>query len=152
MMGPMTREVAEVPVEATFALRKQLLRSDRADLGLRMPDDDLPGAFHLAVFDGTGEAVGVATCTPSNPEFDARQPAYRLRQMAVHPDYQGQRVGSALFAAALSRLRAQRVATLWAESRDTSLGFYTAHGMRAVPERHHTVRGVAYTDVVLDLG
>jgi hypothetical protein len=40
---------------------------------------------------------------------------------------------------------------MWAEARDSSLGFYLAHGMQPVPGRHHCVAGVAYSDVVLPL-
>jgi GNAT superfamily N-acetyltransferase len=146
---PLRRPV-EVSVEATFALRQQLLRADRPDLDLRMPDDDAVGAFHLAVLHDDG-AAGVITLTPSAPEFDARAPAYRIRQMAVAQDRQGDGIGALLFAAAVARLRAQGVATLWAESRNTSLGFYLAHGMRVVPGRQHAVGDVAYTDVTMDL-
>jgi GNAT superfamily N-acetyltransferase len=141
----------EVSVEATFALRRQLLRADRPDLDLRMPDDDAVGAFHLAVLHDDGSAVGVITLTPSAPDFDARAPAYRIRQMAVAQGRQGNGIGALLFAAAVTRLRAQGVATLWAESRNTSLGFYLAHGMRVVPGRQHAVGDVLYTDVTVDL-
>jgi GNAT superfamily N-acetyltransferase len=147
---PLRRPV-EVSVEATFALRRQLLRADRPDLDLRMPDDDAVGAFHLAVLHDDGNAVGVITLTPSAPDFDARAPAYRIRQMAVAQDRQGNGIGALLFAAAVTRLRAQGVATLWAESRNTSLGFYLAHGMRVVPGRQHAVGDVLYADVTMDL-
>ena len=40
---------------------------------------------------------------------------------------------------------------MWAEARDSSLGFYLARGMQPVPGRHHCVAGVAYSDVVLSL-
>ncbi len=156
-MSQAVREVAplgrpiEVSVEATFALRQQLLRTDRPDLPLRMVDDDVAGTFHLAVLDDDGDPVGVITLTPSAPDFDARTPAYRLRQMAVAPDRQGEGIGGLLFSAGVTRLRAQGVATLWAESRDTSLGFYLAHGMRVVLGRQHAVGDVAYTDVAMDL-
>jgi GNAT superfamily N-acetyltransferase len=151
-LGRVQVRVVEVPVEATFALRDRLLRRDRPDLGLRIPDDGVAGTFHLAVLDTTGAAVGVMTLTPAEPEFAARPPAWRLRQMAVDPGQQRQGLGSALFAAALTALRARGAATLWAESRDASLSFYLAQGMAAVPGRQHTSAGVVYSDVTLDLG
>ncbi|WP_460518907.1 GNAT family N-acetyltransferase [Humibacter antri] len=143
--------VAEVDAAETYALRRDLLRRDRADLDLHMPDDDVPGAFHLAITVDPGSVVGVATAMPALPEFAAMAPAWRLRQMAVAPELQGCGLGTALFDAILERLRARGAATLWAESRDTSLGFYVARGMHPVPGHHHSVAGVDYTDVVLDL-
>jgi GNAT superfamily N-acetyltransferase len=144
-------DVVEVSVETTYALRRQLLRQDRRDLALRMPDDDLPGVIHLAVLDELGEATAVVTLTPSRPDFAVRQPAYRLRQMAVRPDRARQGLGSALFVAAVSRLRARGVATLWAETRDSSVDFYLKNGMHVVSGRHHIVGDVAYTDMTIDL-
>lgn len=154
--GPNRRDdttpvVVEVPVEATFGLREQLLRRDRPDLGLRMPDDRLTGTFHLAVLDSGGDAVGITTLAPSEPVFYVRRPCYRLRQMAVDPGQQGHGIGAALLSAAIVRLRSRGVATVWAESRDSSLGFYQAHGLRIVPGRHHQVGEVTYTDVAMDL-
>jgi hypothetical protein len=40
MVTPVACRV-HVPVEATVALRRQLLRAGRPDLALRMPDDDV---------------------------------------------------------------------------------------------------------------
>ena len=143
--------VAEVPVTETYPLRRGLLRGDRPDLDLHLPDDDIPGAFHLAARDDAGAIVGVASVMPGAPEFAAPLPSWRLRQMAVAADAQGSGAGTALFEAVLTRLRVRDAASLWAESRDSSLGFYLARGMRVVPGRRHTVGTVAYTDVVLAL-
>ena len=141
----------EVSAAQTYPLRQELLREDRADLDLHMRDDDTPGAFHLAVTDATHRIVGVATVIPATPEFAAAHPAWRIRQMAVTPGQQGAGIGTALLEAALTRVRALGGATMWAEARDSSLGFYLARGMQPVPGRHHSMAGVAYTDVVLPL-
>lgn len=63
--------------------------------------------------------------------------------MAVTPIHQGSGAGSALFVEAVERVRSRGAATLWAESRDTSLGFYVGHGMRAVSQRRHSTLGVS---------
>lgn len=144
-------EVVEVALEATFPLRRRVLRSDRVDLDLRVPDDTVDGAFHLAVLGADGEAVGVATAMPTEPPFGAEPPAWRIRQMAVDPAVQGTGIGAALFDALVQRIRERHGATLWAESRDTSLGFYLAQGMSVVAGRAHRVGGVDYTDVAMRL-
>jgi GNAT superfamily N-acetyltransferase len=146
-----TWTVTEVSAEQTYPLRRELLRRDRADLGLHMPDDDVPGAFHLAVWSDRGSVVGVASVMPAVPEFPAAVPAWRIRQMAVSTDCQGAGIGTALFEAAVAVVRSRGAATLWAEARDSSLDFYLARGMSRVPGRHHSVAGVAYSDVMLRL-
>jgi GNAT superfamily N-acetyltransferase len=151
MTVPGIGQVVEVPVEATFELRRQLLRSDRPDLGLWMPEDQLDGTFHLAVPDTGGSIVGVTTVTPAEPEFELPRPCYRLRQMAVRPDWQRHGVGSVLLVAARVRAHERGAAALWAESRDSSLGFYRSHGMEPIPGRHHRVGTVTYTDVAVEL-
>jgi len=145
-------EVVEVTLEATFLLRRRVLRSDRVDLDLRMPDDAFDGAFHVAVLSADGEAVGVATAMPTDPPFEAEPPAWRIRQMAVDPAVQGTGIGAALFDAVVQRIRERRGATVWAESRVTSVGFYLARGMSVVAGRAHRSGGVDYTDVVMRLG
>jgi GNAT superfamily N-acetyltransferase len=144
-------EIVEVAVEETFALRGLVLRQDRRDLPLRMAEDGVPGAFHLAALGAGRQVVAVATLAPAEPSFPLPRPCYRLRQMAVHPERQGQGVGSALLLAALERLRARGAAAVWAEARDTSVPFYRAHGLRIAPGRRHRVGTVAYTDVFLPL-
>jgi len=146
-------EVVEVALEATFRLRRRVLRADRVDLDLRMPDDAVDGAFHVAVLGADGKAVGVATAMPT-PElpFDAEPPAWRIRQMAVDPAVQGTGIGAALFVAVVQRIRERGGATVWAESRDTSVGFYLARGMSVVAGHAHRSGGVDYTDVVMRLG
>lgn len=145
-------EVVEVTLEATFPLRRRVLRSDRVDLDLRMPDDAVDGAFHVAVLGPGGKAVGVATAMPAKPPFDTEPPAWRIRQMAVDPTVRGIGIGAALFDAVVQRIRERGGATVWAESRDTSVGFYLGRGMSVVAGRAHRAGGVDYTDVVMPLG
>jgi GNAT superfamily N-acetyltransferase len=151
-LAGVTWTVSEVSVEQTYPLRRELLRRDRSDLGLHMPDDDRPGAFHLAVSSDAGCVVGVASVMPAVPEFPADPPAWRIRQMAVAMDRQGVGIGTALFEAALAGVRSRGAATVWAEARESSIDFYLARGMSRVPGRHHSVAGVVYSDVVLRLG
>jgi len=143
--------VVDVDVDVTYGLRGELLRRDRPDLPLHMADDDIPGAFHVAVRGDSGSVLGVASAMPEEPEFAAAAPAWRIRQMAVSAASQGRGIGTALFGGVVERARERGAATVWAESRTTSLGFYLARGMATVPARAHSVAGVDYVDVVLPL-
>lgn len=126
----MAVRVEEVPVEATFDLRRLVLRDGRPDAEVRFAEDGVEGSFHLAaVEEETGVVVGVVTLFPeaSRHRPSAVRP-WRLRGMAVAPDRQGQGVGSALLEAAVTRLRSRGADALWANGRDTALGFYRRHG------------------------
>ena len=126
----MSVSVEQVPVEVTYGLRRLVLRDGRPDADVRFAEDAVDGSFHLAAFDDeVGDVVGVVTLLPeASPHRPSAATPWRLRGMAVHPSRQGQGVGSRLLAAAYDRLRARGADALWANGRDTALGFYERHG------------------------
>ena len=106
-----------------------MLRDGRPDADVAFPEDNVEGSFHLAAVDGSGAIVGVVTLLPeATPHRPAAAAPWRLRGMAVHPSVQGQGVGGALLAAVHARLRELGADALWANGRDTALGFYQRHG------------------------
>lgn len=127
--------VKEVTAPETHSLRRLVLREGRADSVVEFPGDDLPGALHLAAVPGEaedgagGEVVGVASFFPSPLEG---RPAFQLRGMAVLPELQGSGVGSLLLEEGVARLRAAGVPLVWANGRDSALGFYERRGWKVV--------------------
>jgi GNAT superfamily N-acetyltransferase len=100
-------------------LRSRVLREGRTHDGF--PEDDEPATLHLgAVVDEV--LVGVATFVPGDDGW------WQLRGMAVEPGQQGRGIGLALLADAERRLRAAGAAGMWANGRDTALGFYERAG------------------------
>lgn len=144
-------EVREVPAEATHDLRRQVLRDGAVDADVHFPEDDLPGAFHLAALDRAGRVVGVATWAPVATERRPGRAAWRLRGMAVEPDLQGGGVGARLLAASLARLEARGAEVLWADGRDSALSFYERHGWAVEGDGYVTAIGIPHHTVVLDL-
>lgn len=143
----------------TYPLRRAVLRDGRPEAEVRYAEDDLPGALHLAALDepAPGKAaavVGIATLFPAPTELRPGRVAWRLRGMAVDPSVQGRGVGTALLDDAVARLRAEGAEVVWADGRDTALGFYERAGWRiegdgfAVSIGH---RDVAHHFVLLDL-
>jgi GNAT superfamily N-acetyltransferase len=144
--------VAELPVDATYDLRRRVLRAGRADANVAFTEDTRPGAFHLGVYDDDGRLAGIGSFFEDPCPHRPGARAWRLRGMAVEPDAQGRGVGTALLEAAVRRFRDEGVEVLWAHGRDSALGFYERHGWVVhgegyVPDEtllpHH--------DVVLDL-
>ena len=124
----MTVVVKEVAGPDTWPLRRRVLRSEHPHHTERFPEDEDPGTLHLAAFDGDADhgIVGVATFFPSDG------PRWQLRGMAVDPAWQGSGVGRALMDAAVDRLRAAGVASVWANVRDSAIPFYERVGWRVV--------------------
>lgn len=117
-----------VPSEATHDLRRRVLRDGRADSNVVFVEDGAPGAFHLGVFDGAGRLVGVGSFSPEPTPYRPGAVAWRLRGMAVDGSVQGQGVGTALLEEAVRRVRELGASVLWANGRDSALGFYQRHG------------------------
>jgi predicted N-acetyltransferase YhbS len=128
-------KVTEVSAEETHGLRRRVLRSRAPDSSVVFAGDDDAAAFHLAAVavDG-GDLVGVASFFPSpydgpgGPVLDA----YQLRGMAVVPEVQGTGIGATLLAEGVARARAQGASVLWANGRDSALGFYERQGWKVV--------------------
>lgn len=117
-----------VPSEATHDLRRRVLRGGRADSDVVFAEDKVPSGFHLGAFDGAGRLVGVGSFSPEPTPYRPGAVAWRLRGMAVDESVQGQGVGTALLEEAVRRVRAAGATVLWANGRDTALGFYERHG------------------------
>jgi GNAT superfamily N-acetyltransferase len=126
----MTAPVTVRPIAAadTHPLRRSVLRDNSPTAPVVFDGDDEPTAFHLGAFDGHA-LVGIVSFheRPFPESTDQVGRAIQLRGMAVSPTMQSRGVGAALVESALARLRTEGVAVLWADARDTALGFYRGH-------------------------
>lgn len=134
--------VEPVDAAATLELRGRVLREGRPHEGFA--EDDDPTTFHLAARDGDA-VVGVATFIAHD------RGAWQLRGMAVDPAAQGRGVGRAVLDAAVERLRAAGARLLWANGRDTALGFYERLGFRVVGDGFLAASGLPHHRIELDL-
>ena len=123
----MALTVARVDAAATHDLRSRILRQGGDDFVF--PDDDERVTVHLAAVDDDGRVVGVAS-------LYRRDDGWQLRGMAVDDDLQGTGVGRALLEAVHERFRGEH---LWANCRDTAVGFYERMGWRIVGEGYELV-------------
>jgi GNAT superfamily N-acetyltransferase len=144
-------QVAEVPAEATHDLRWRILRGSRPGAAVVFPEDGRPGAFHLAVcHDDTILAVASfsAEATPYRPD----RSAVRLRGMAVDWPFQQHGLGRLLVTSVIDRLRADGVAVLWCNARDSAGGFYARLGFEVMGEGFVLPEsGIAHHVMLLDL-
>lgn len=143
--------IAAVPAEATYDLRRQVLRGDDPEADVDFPEDHEPGAVHLGAYDAGGRLIAIATLLPSPTVARPGAEAWQLRGMAVAPDAQGGGVGRELVTAAVAHVRAAGASVLWAHGRDTALDFYERLGWVVEGEGYLTSIGIPHHTIVLDL-
>jgi GNAT superfamily N-acetyltransferase len=136
-------DIREVPVEVVLPLRHTILRAGRPPESAHAKQDGIPGVRHLAAYAGP-QVVGVVSQFPEDSALAPSSPAERFRGMAVDPAWQGRGVGRALMRAVADLAQARGAEVLWANGRDTALGFYTSIGFR--------VAGDGFVDGEMHLG
>jgi GNAT superfamily N-acetyltransferase len=120
-------EVREIATAETYAVRQPVLRPGRPVETCYYPKDDDAWTFHLGTF-ADGRLAGVATyLVDRHPDFDDAV-QYRLRGMAVLPEYQGLGLGRTLVDAAYPRIAAAGATLLWFTARKEAVGFYEKQG------------------------
>jgi GNAT superfamily N-acetyltransferase len=138
-VGRRAFEVVELAASDTHDLRRRVLRAGRADATVTFDGDDDAGTTQLGARDAVGRVVGVSTWLwrpcPDDPGPRDRQ----LRGMAVEPELQRGGVGGVLVEAGLDEAARLDASSVWANARDTALGFYERHGFE--------VLGAGFVDV-----
>ncbi len=143
--------VVDIDAEATHDLRRRILRDGRPDADVEFAGDDDPDALHLGVVSDDGNVVAVASFYPRPTPHRPGARAVQVRGMAVDPHHQGAGLGRVLIDAAAGRLRDEGVEVLWANGRDSVLGFYERLGWQVVGEGFTTAIGIPHHVVLTDL-
>ena len=141
-------------VDATrlHELRRRVLRGDDPAKTVADPRDDESTALHYAGL--VDERIVVcASFYPSTSPVNDVKPTYQLRYMATDFDVQGRGLGARVLRAAERDLVALGVEQVWANGRDTALGFYRATGWRLIEGSQHLSpeTGLPHTVIVRDL-
>jgi len=151
-------QVEEVPPEATHDLRWRILRNRRPGASVVFSEDARPGTFHLAVRGpvagdgGPGAILAVASFSPEGTPYRSWQRGVHLRGMAVDDPFQQHGLGRLLIITVVGRLRADGVAVLWCNARDSAGGFYARLGFEVAGEGFVLAEsGVAHHVMLRDL-
>jgi GNAT superfamily N-acetyltransferase len=141
-MYTMVKDVADefhverVEPARLYDLRRRVLRNNDPTVSVEEPRDHDPDSRHYAGLLGE-RVVASASFYRETAPVRADLASYQLRFMAVNPDEQGHGYGARLLAAAEDSLRAVEVEQLWANARDTALGFYQSTGWTIVTDSAH---------------
>jgi len=127
-------------------LRRRVLRSNDPTASVDDERDGLDDSVHIAAFRGSQLVGGGSFFTAAAP-VNVSVPSVQLRYLAVEPDHQGRDVGSAVMLAAETVLASRGVVQIWANGRDSALGFYRSQGWSVVPGSEHvsTETGLPHT-------
>lgn len=144
-------EVVGLDAAETRELRRRVLYGHIPDETAVYPQDDRRGSFHLGARAPGGELVAVASWYPEATDVRPAPSPFRLRGMAVAPGYEGRGVGRLIFQAGVAELETRGGDLLWANARDTAVGFYTRAGMSVVGDGFMAAGGLPHHVVVLEL-
>jgi GNAT superfamily N-acetyltransferase len=128
--------VERVAADQLHDLRRRVLRDDDPAIYHPDPRDDDATSLHYGGFVGPRLVVS-ASFFPSSPPMNTSLVTFQLRYMATDFDVQGQGYGARVLAFAEDDLRELGVEQVWANGRDTALGFYEAVGWLRVEGSEH---------------
>jgi len=130
-----------------------VLRGDNPEVDVGDSRDDDDTSVHFGGFEGERIVVS-ASFYPSRSPVHPGRTTYQLRYMATDVDVQGRGYGAKVLVVAQEELARQGVEQLWANGRDTALGFYFALGWSAIEGSEHvsSETGLPHTVIVKQLG
>ena len=128
--------VSRVHPHALHELRRRVLRANNPDISVADPRDEEPTSLHFAGF-LNGRLIVCASFYPSVAPIHRERPTYQLRYMATDFDVQGLGYAARVLDMAEEELRLLGVEQLWANGRDTALGFYRVTGWLTVAGSQH---------------
>jgi GNAT superfamily N-acetyltransferase len=128
--------VERVDASVLHGLRRRILRGD--DPAKYAPDarDEEVTSLHFGGFLGDTLVVS-ASFFPSSSPTRGDLECYQLRYMATAFEQQGRGYGAEVLAKAEGVLRERGAEQVWANARDTALGFYRATGWTLIEGSEH---------------
>jgi GNAT superfamily N-acetyltransferase len=131
----MDLRVELVPAELTLPLRRQVLRPTQPIRDSVFPNENAPGAVHVAARTADGEVVGTAVLVREQcAALPDRADAWRLRGLAVPDGLRGRGVGGRVLRYALGQVALHGGGLVWANVRDGARGFYAGQGFAETGE------------------
>ena len=128
--------VRRVDARELHELRRRVLRSNDPARSVTDSRDEEPTARHYAGFLGERLVVS-ASFYPSTPPVNAELCTYQLRYMATDFDVQGLGYGALVLDYAIGELKELGAQQIWANGRDSALGFYRRTGWSTLEGSEH---------------
>lgn len=120
-------EIKPITANQVLPVRQKVLRAGRPIQEAIFDGDEKKTTLHLAAFQEE-QILGVATFLKMKHEAFPAKNQYRLRGMAVLPEYQGQQLGKKILEEGINLLTQDHTDLLWFNARTSAAGFYKKNG------------------------
>lgn len=125
---PATFRLAPIAAAETIPLRHAVLRPMQEPEDCRYPLDEAPGTYHAGAW-AEAALIGVASVFNEGEDGATGGTDWRIRGMAVAPDWRGRGVGEALLHAVIAHCALQQDGgLLWCNGRVGVESFYRRFG------------------------
>lgn len=125
----------ESRAEDCFGLRHQVLRPHQSIENCHYPLDDRDDAHHVKIIHGS-KTLAVGSIYHEDENEVEKTKVWRLRGMAVLPDFQGRGLGGHVLNSLIEYAKSQGAIRIWANARTTAAGLYLKHGFSQVGEEY----------------
>ena len=141
-MNQQTHTVEKISAADTLSIRQQVLRPNWTIEQCHFEGDQDETTFHIGAFKD-GALIGIATMMrDSSAELTAIDTdQYRLRGMAVLPEYRDQGVGRSILDECIQEVRQRECNLFWCNARIKAARFYTAAGFSKTSETTFDIPG-----------
>jgi len=141
-MNQQTHTVEKISAADTLSIRQQVLRPNWTIEQCHFEGDQDETTFHIGAFKD-GVLIGIATMMrDSSAELAAiATDQYRLRGMAVLPEYRDQGVGRSILDECIQEVRLRKCKLFWCNARIKAARFYTAAGFSKTSETTFDIPG-----------
>lgn len=126
--NPYIYRLAEI--NEILPLRQQVIIAGTARASPEFPGDGNPDTYHFGAY---LQDLNIG-CLSWMASLWENAPAYQLRGMATHPDYQGRGVGKELLKYSESFLKNKGILQVWCTARLGAVPFYLKQGWKVVSD------------------
>ena len=127
--------VTKISADDTLSIRQQVLRPNLVIDQCRFEGDQDEATFHMGAL-MNDSVIGIATMMidRSSELAEIAQDQYRLRGMAVLPQFRDQGIGRAILEACLQEVQRRGFGLFWCNARVKAANFYSAAGFSKTSE------------------
>lgn len=130
--------VQHVSLEAVIDVRHHVLRSCQDRSSCYYPEDSYKNTVHFAANAGDTIIACASIYKESHPNFKLKQ-SWRIRGMAVLPEYQRRKIGSQLLEACVNHAISKKADVVWCNARINTVKFYKHAGFKVLGDEFEIV-------------
>jgi ribosomal protein S18 acetylase RimI-like enzyme len=135
-MQPLRQVVTETvieqsPLEPLIAIRSQVLRPNQPLSNCYYPEDVFKHTKHFAAFIESKTVGAASIYKEQHPDFALKQ-SWRVRGMAVLPEFQGKGIGMQLLQTCINHAIDEKADVIWCNARTNAAKFYKKAGFKVV--------------------